>query len=135
MPCRHCSGMTRLAAKSTCVSLLLILAACSGKENVDASASAAPVSTDVEAKAPPVAPSSETPTFAGVEQALNSGAYDSAAAQLLDMRVRGKNFTESEAAEYRRLLNDVYLKALDPAQKGDLRAKAAIEMIRANPGR
>ncbi|HVK57203.1 MAG TPA: hypothetical protein VM735_00355 [Candidatus Kapabacteria bacterium] len=74
-------------------------------------------------------------TFDDVEKALASGAYDVAAAQLLEMRVRGKQFSDAEAAQYRQLLNDTYLQALEPAQKGDSRAKAAIEMIRTNPGR
>ena len=73
--------------------------------------------------------------FDGIEKALQAGEYDTAAAQLLGMRASGKQFSEVEAAQYRQLLNDAYIQALEPAQKGDARAKAAIEMIRANPGR
>ena len=51
------------------------------------------------------------------------------------MRTVRTDFTPQEAAEYRRKLNEAYSAALEAAEKGDPRAKAAIEMIRANPGR
>src|SRR5688572_7729453 len=83
--------------------------------------------------ASPAAPAhSSAPTFEAIDRALASGAYDSAAAQLLEMRARGKEFSDQEAALYRKALNDAYLQALEAAQKGDPRAKAAIELIRAN---
>ena len=87
--------------------------------------------------APPTKASQPPPlsAFDSVEKALAAGEYDTAAAQLLGMRASGKQFNNAEAAQYRQLLNDAYMQALEPAQKGDARAKAAIDMIRANPGR
>jgi hypothetical protein len=73
--------------------------------------------------------------FNDIDQSLKTGAFDDAAARLLEMRTVRNDFTPKEAADYRRKLNDAYSAALEAADKGDPRAKAAIEMIRANPGR
>ena len=81
----------------------------------------------------PTAPGA--PTFTAVDQSLQSGSFDEAAAQLLAMRASGKQFSNEEAAEYRRKLNEAYTAALEAAEKGDPRAKEALAMIRANPGR
>jgi hypothetical protein len=75
------------------------------------------------------------PTFTAVDQALKAGSFDDAAARLFEMRASGKEFSNAEAAEYRRKLNEAYAAALEAAERGDPRAKAAIELIRANPGR
>lgn len=75
------------------------------------------------------------PTFTAVDQSLKTGAFDDAAARLFEMRASGKQFSNEEAAEYRRKLNEAYTAALEAAEKGDPRAKAAIDLIRANPGR
>lgn len=80
------------------------------------------------------APAAST-AFSEVDQSLKTGSFDDAAARLLEMRTIRSDFTPKEAAEYRRKLNEAYSAALEAAEKGDPRAKAAIEMIRANPGR
>ena len=81
------------------------------------------------------APAAALTTFSEVDQSLKAGSFDDAAARLLEMRTVRTDFTPQEAAEYRRKLNEAYSAALEAAEKGDPRAKAAIEMIRANPGR
>ena len=77
----------------------------------------------------------EASTFGAVDQSLKAGSFDDAAARLLEMRTVRQDFTPEEAVEYRRKLNEAYSAALEAAEKGDPRAKAAIEMIRANPAR
>jgi len=81
------------------------------------------------------APAAAPTTFSEIDQSLKAGSFDDAAARLLEMRTVRSDFTPQEAAEYRRKLNEAYSAALEAAEKGDPRAKAAIEMIRANPGR
>jgi hypothetical protein len=74
-------------------------------------------------------------TLSEVDQSLKAGAFDDAAARLLELRTVRTDFTPQEAAEYRRKMNEAYSAALEAAERGDPRAKAAIEMIRANPTR
>jgi hypothetical protein len=113
----------------------LQLSGCTKQENLQEN-SAQPEEPTTAATANSTKPAPATiSAFDGVEKALQAGEYDTAAAQLLGMRASGKQFSDAEAAQYRQLLNDAYLQALEPAQKGEARAKAAIEMIRANPGR
>jgi hypothetical protein len=109
-----------------CLAIALHGSACSKRtEEPVSSAATSPTPTSE-----PVAP-----TFNAVDQSLKAGSFDDAAAQLFAMRASGKQFSNEEAAEYRRKLNDAYTAALEAAEKGDPRAKAAIELIRANPGR
>jgi len=119
------------------VSALVVLAiACSEpSESKPQASEVATVEPAPPALSPaPAAAASPASAFEAIDRALASGAYDSAAAQLLEMRARGKQFSEQESALYRKALNDAYLQALEAAQKGDPRGKAAIEMIRANSG-
>ena len=113
--------------------LVFSMAGCS--EPPETKPEPAEIST-IERSAPVASPApaanSSAPTFEAIDRALANGAYDTAAAQLLEMRARGKQFSEQESALYRKALNDAYLQALEAAQKGDPRAKTAIEMIRAN---
>ena len=112
------------------VSVAAILLASCAREQQEAAA--APETAKPAADAPPpAAPAS----FAEVDQALKSGSFDDAAARLLEMRVSGRDFNPKDAAEYRQKLNEAYSAALEAADKGDARAKAALEMIRANRGR
>jgi hypothetical protein len=112
-----------------CATAALALTACSQKSESISEAAPEPASRK-EPAAPP-APA----TFSEVDQSLKAGSFDDAAARLLEMRTVRTDFTPQEAAEYRRKLNEAYSAALEAAEKGDPRAKAAIEMIRANPGR
>lgn len=79
----------------------------------------------------PVSKSAVSPALSPVNDSLKSGAFDDAAARLLELQASGHSFTPREAAEYRRALNEAYTKALEAAEKGDARAEAAIRMIRA----
>lgn len=70
-----------------------------------------------------------------MQQALKSGSYDNAAAELLRMRAAGRNFSQQDAAAYREALSEAYSRALEAAAKGDAKAAAAVQMIRASGGR
>jgi hypothetical protein len=90
----------------------------------EAPTAAAPVVKAAETKGP-------APALAGVNESLKNGKFDDAAAILLELQASGRNFTPKEAADYRKAMNDAYTRALEAADKGDKRAEAAIQMIRA----
>lgn len=71
------------------------------------------------------------PEIAAVDNSLKAGAYDDAAAQLLALVNSGREFSQQDAAAYRRALNEAYEKAFEAAEKGDTRAQAALKMLRA----
>lgn len=79
-------------------------------------------------------PADSTPiqqTLTTVESSITGGSYDEAAASLLKMRANQTKFSQPDAAAYRRALEDAYSRALEAASKGDARARAAVQMIRA----
>ena len=71
-----------------------------------------------------------TPALAEAKNSLKRGEYDEAAARLVRLRTSGHEFSNQEAADYRKTLEDAYTRALEAAQKGDPRAKAAVQMMR-----
>jgi len=115
----HAGALTFLGS----LMLLGALGGCGGKPE-----ESAPEAAAAEAAAEP---SVITPALAAVNDSLKGGAFDDAAARLLELANAGRNFTPEEAKEYRRALNEAYTKALEAAEKGDERAAAAIKMIRA----
>ena len=80
-------------------------------------------------QAPP--PPSAAPALASVNESLEKGSFDDAAARLLELRAAGRQFTERDATAYRKALNQAYEQAMEAAARGDKRAEAAIQMIRA----
>jgi hypothetical protein len=72
-----------------------------------------------------------SPVLTEVHESVQKGAYDDAAARLVEMRAAGHEFSPREAADYRQALNEAYSRALEAAEKGDARAQEAIRIIRA----
>ncbi len=103
---------------------LLCLTGCSRSENPAASGPATAEPNDANTPG-------TKPEIAAVDNSLKSGAYDDAAAQLLALVNSGRQFSQQDAAEYRRALNEAYEKAFEAAEKGDTRAQAALKMLRA----
>ncbi len=68
---------------------------------------------------------------AEAEKSLRGDSYDEAAARLLKTQISGVQFSDRDAEAYRNALQETYSRALEAAGKGDPRAKAALEMIRA----
>ena len=112
--------------KLSALSLAIFYLAGCGKNQEQ---SAAPAGSVFESRAEIRGPS---PALAGVNDSLKAGAYDDAAARLLELQASGRTFTQREAADYRKALNEAYTRALEAAEKGDTRAEAAIKMIRAS---
>ena len=91
--------------------------------------------TDRSAEARPAESKDLRQTFAEAKQLATSGSYDEAAARLLKMRIEGAKFSDKDAAAYRDALQETYSRALEAAGKGDPKAKAALDLIRAARGR
>jgi len=106
---------------------LILVSACGKAKELSPDAAFKPEESAKGAPEP-----ANTPALAQVNDSLKSGAFDDAAARLLELQASGRNFTQREATEYRRALNDAYTKALEAADRGDKRAEAAIKMIRAS---
>ena len=102
---------------------MLIFFGC-GKSADEAPVTAARTVKTAESKGP-------SPALAGVKESLKTGAFDDAAARLVELQASGRNFTPREASDYRQAMNEAYTRALEAADKGDKRAEAAIQMIRA----
>jgi len=78
-------------------------------------------------------------TLSKIEQALlaideltDGGDVDKAAAGLVHMRMKGTQFSANEAAAYRDSLSIAYDKALDLADEGDAKGKAAMKILQSN---
>ena len=69
------------------------------------------------------------------EKMLKAGEMDKAAAQLMQVQALTPNFSPKEAANYRQTMQDVYTAALEGAQKGDPKARAALQMLKASAPR
>jgi hypothetical protein len=80
---------------------------------------------------PAPATAADNSALSAVDNSLNEGAVDEAAARLLKMRASGREFSQKEAAAFRKALDEVYTRALEAEEKGDPRARAALQMIRA----
>ena len=114
----------------TLVILCALVAGCSSRHDEAPSEPAAQTET-----APVEEPAGEKPSFSAVNDSLKAGAVDDAAARLFNMRASGRQFSQSEAVEYRKALDQAYTRALEAAEKGDPRAEAALKMIRAATAR
>jgi hypothetical protein len=106
---------------------VLILAGCGKKSEQAEAASEAPLAVEEAAKTRAPA----NPAIAKANDALAEGSYDQAAARLLEAKMNSADFTPRDAAAYREAMQEAYSKALEAAEKGDEKARAALEMIRA----
>ena len=98
-------------------------------------ADAAAQSAEANAPAKTADPTRLRQTVAEAKQLASGGSYDEAAARLLKLRIEGVRFSDKDAAAYRDALQETYSRALEAADKGDPKAQAALELIRAAKGR
>ena len=68
--------------------------------------------------------------IANVKADLKAGKVDEAAAKLAGLQVQQAAFSNQQAKDYRQAMSDAYDQAIEAAQKGDPKAKAAIELLR-----
>ena len=90
---------------------------------------------DRPAEARPAESTDLRQTVTEAKQLATGGSYEEAAVRLLKMRIEGVKFSDKDAAAYRAALQETYSRALEAAGKGDPKAKAALELIRAARGR
>lgn len=82
----------------------------------------------------PAAPAPRSPTdnsLAAAQESLKKGAVDEAAARLAQLQMQGATFSAQQAKDYRQALSDAYERAIEAAERGDPRAQAALQLLRA----
>jgi uncharacterized membrane protein len=62
---------------------------------------------------------------------MKAGQVDEAAAALAQLRMSGATFNHQQAKDYRQALSEAYDRAIEAAQRGDPKAQAALQMLRA----
>ncbi|MBM3840579.1 MAG: hypothetical protein FJ398_21980 [Verrucomicrobia bacterium] len=62
---------------------------------------------------------------------LKAGNVDEAAARLAQLQLQGTRFNAQQAKDYRQALSEAYDRAIEGAQRGDPRAQAALQLLRA----
>lgn len=119
----------------TLVLLLLTLPGCSSKvEYSPPTAAAKPPPSQEEAPAQePAGGAAFTPAqfIEAARTSLKAGAVDEAAAKLAQLQVQGARFNAQQAKDYRQALSEAYDRAIEGAQRGDPRAQAALQLLRA----
>jgi hypothetical protein len=119
------------------LSAAFVLSAGAGCNSKKESAVAAP--TDAAQAVPavaqePAAPSaanSPTDAITSVRNLLKAGNVEEAAARLAQLQLQGASFTSQQAKDYRQALSEAYDRAIEAAQRGDPKAQAALQLLRA----
>lgn len=118
--------MKRTRRVLAAVAMMILAAGCGEKKE---SAGAAPASPAGEVAAADGSPTSAS--IAAARNDLKAGRVDDAAAKLAGLQMQQTTFTTEQAKDYRQALSDAFDKAMDAAQKGDPKAEAAIQLLRA----
>jgi hypothetical protein len=72
-----------------------------------------------------------TEAISAARNSLKAGAVDEAAARLAQLRIQGASFNAQQAKDYRQALSEAYDRAIEAAERGDPKAQAAIQLLRA----
>jgi hypothetical protein len=72
-----------------------------------------------------------TEAISAARNSLKAGAVDEAAARLAQLRIQGASFNAQQAKDYRQALSEAYDRAIEGAERGDPKAQAAIQLLRA----
>jgi hypothetical protein len=73
--------------------------------------------------------------ISAAEKLLKSGEMDKAAAQLMQAQVMAPAFSPKEALQYRQTMQEIYEASLEAARRGDPKAQAALQLLRATAPR
>ena len=127
--------MKKICSRLLCAAFVLLASAgCSSKKE---SAVAAP--TDAVQTVPAVAPeptassatNSPTDAISSARKLLKAGNVDEAAAKLAQLQIQGATFNAQQAKDYRQALSEAYDRAIEGVQRGDPKAQAALQLLRA----
>lgn len=77
------------------------------------------------------APSSTTEVISAARSSIKAGNVDEAAARLAQLQAQGIAFNANQAKDYRQALREAYDRAYEGVQRGDPRAQAALQLLRA----
>ena len=109
-------------------------AGCSSKKEPAAAAptdAAQAVSAVPQEPAAPSTANSPTDAISSARNLLKAGNVDEAAARLAQLQLQGASFTSQQAKDYRQALSEAYDRAIEGVQRGDPRAQAALQLLRA----
>ena len=114
-------------------SVLLAWAGCSSKKQPDVAPAAAAQAVPAVAPEPaaPFATKSPTEAITSARNLLKAGNVEEAAAQLARLQLQGASFNAQQAKDYREALSEAYDSAIEGVQRGDPKAQAALQLLRA----
>lgn len=123
----------RPRGKIICLALpalaLLVIAACRARTS-PAAEETAPLSASAQEAEGADAPATAQ-VISQARNSLKTGDVEDAAARLAQLQVRGATFNAQQAREYRQTLSEAYDRAIEAAQRGDPKAQAALQLLRA----
>jgi outer membrane PBP1 activator LpoA protein len=116
--------------------VFLALSGCHSKDKTPAptgSASPAPAADQAitQDAAQTAAASAPTEAISAARDSLKAGNVDEAAAKLAQLQMQGATFNAQQAKDYRQTLSEAYDRAIEAAQRGDPKAQAALQLLRA----
>ena len=109
-----------------------LLSGCHSKDESATQMGAAPAPIPPSAPdAATASPQSPTTIISSARSSLKAGNVDEAAARLAELQLQGAKFNAQQAKDYRQALSEAYDRTIEAAQRGDPRAQAALQLLRA----
>jgi hypothetical protein len=114
-----------------------VLSAWAGCSSKKEPAAAAPVDAEqavpalAQEPAASAATNSPTEAITTARNLLKAGNVDEAAARLAQLQLQGASFNAQQAKDYRQALSEAYDRAIEGVQRGDPKAQAALQLLRA----
>lgn len=105
----------------------------SKKEPATAAPTDAAQTVPAAAQEPAASAATNSPTdaIASARDLLKAGNVDEAAARLAQLQLQGASFNAQQAKDYRQALSEAYDRAIEGVQRGDPKAQAALQLLRA----
>jgi hypothetical protein len=106
---------------------------CSSKKKSAAAPTDAAPAVPAVAAEPAAASGTNSPTavITSARNLLKAGNVDEAAAKLAQLQIQGASFNAQQAKDYRQALSEAYDRAIEGVQRGDPKAQAALQLLRA----
>ncbi len=113
--------------------VLLASAGCSSKNEpaVAPTGAAQAVPAAAQETAAASVTNSATAVITSARNLLKTGNVDEAAARLAQLQLQGASFNAQQAKDYRQALSEAYDVAIEAARRGDPKAEAALQLLRA----
>jgi hypothetical protein len=113
--------------------VLLAWTGCSSKDESVITPAGAEQAIPVATQEASAASATNSPTAAitTARNLLKAGNVDEAAAKLAQLQLQGASFNAQQAKDYRQALSEAYDRAIEGVQRGDPKAQAALQLLRA----